>query len=143
MSAWDPQLRALAHEAKRQRQLPQGTVCVICGTSEQLVNVNGEVRCYEHRTSETAAVELHHLAGQANVPGLVIPFTGNAHRAFHDRERAFGLDAHPDAAGEPLLVLAHVLKGIGLLLVQLAEWLFGYVANRARGLDPGPFPVVA
>lgn len=138
----DPALRQLASEAKRARRLRAGT-CIVCGTDQQLTPARDGVRCYEHRMSASGAVELHHLAGKANIPGLLVPLTGNAHREFHDRERVLGLDRLPAANAEPLLVLAQILKGVGLLLLAFAEWLAGYVAARAAGLAPVPFPVAS
>ncbi len=135
-------LRAAANEEVRAQRLPEGARCAICRTDRSLVLVGPSIRCYAHRRSTVRAVEAHHLAGAANLPGLVAPYAANAHREFHDWERALGLDELPPAGGEPLLLLAHVLKGIGLLVLQLSHWLAAYLAAREQGGDGPEFPLV-
>jgi hypothetical protein len=59
-----------------------------------------------------------------------------------------GLDTWPPANGDPLLVLAHLLAGVGTILVLVAEWTVLYAQALADQLatpavGSRPFPVVA
>jgi hypothetical protein len=136
------ELSELATRAKRERRLPRGASCAVCGAREQLgIGQTGDVRCYSHLTSEAGRVELDHWLGSVTSPRTVIPLEGNAHRRVTDIRRAIGLDDLPPADGDPLLLLAHILGGVAALLVLVAEWIVDHVVATGAGVPSPPFPV--
>ena len=86
--------------------------------------------CYEHRAGLLPAVEAHHPAGVANLPGWTVRLTGNAHRGASETWTDLGFDRLPPSLGNPLLLAGYTVAGlatIGVLvvrwLVELAAWL--------------------
>jgi hypothetical protein len=148
--ALDPEIDALARELRAARRLPRGSQCEVCGESRFLSTAgDGSLRCYGCHSIAAGRrlFEEDHLAGRANLDGLVIRLHPNSHRARTEYLDRLGLDI-PPADGDPLLMLAHVLVGLATLLVELARWLADYASalpqesrTRAGSLVP-PFPVV-
>lgn len=135
----DHDLNALARTARRQRRLPPGAACDECGTTQHLhLLSDGRLLCYADRQTERGAssTELDHPAGRHNVGGLIIRLRANDHRTVTEYRTALGIDEWPAAEGDPLLVLAHFLGGLGALLVLLAEWLVGAARHVADRLGP-------
>lgn len=111
----------------------------MCGVNVALVlsvGPNGLVRCYEHLDGTDARVEADHVAGRANLPGLTVDLQANAHRRVTDLRRQFGTDEWPEAAGDPVLTLAHFLAGFATILLVLAEWLRDLATSLIERLGP-------
>ncbi len=135
----DPDLDALAREARHKRRLPPDAACATCQTTRHLkASPDGRVLCYGCRRAEAGACEVEedHVAGRANVGGLVVRLRPNDHRTVTELRTQLGVDAWPDADGDPLLVLAHFLAGLATLLVLLAAWLVELAADTAARLGP-------
>lgn len=151
MPSPDPDISAMVRASRRRERVPEGATCTTCGGARHLrLYADGRVLCYGCRQAELGArpVEADHVAGRQNLGGLTVALLANDHRTVTDLRLRCGLDAWPPAAGDPLLVLAHLLAGLGTLLVLVAEWLVEYarqVATQLPGPIPGarPFPVVA
>jgi hypothetical protein len=136
----DADLRTIARAARRERRLPSGATCSVCGETDAVVlsvRPDGTVRCYEHRDGQIARTEADHIAGRANIPTLTVELRGNAHRRVTELRRQLRLDELPPADGDPLLVLAHLLFGIATLLILAAEWLVTEAAARVVQLGTG------
>lgn len=145
----DPEIDALAREARQRRRLPPGAACETCGGARQLsVRPDGRVLCYEHLQVERgrSPVEADHLAGRENLGGLVVRLQANDHRTVTEMRQRLGTDEWPAAEGDPLLTLAHLLAGVASLLVLVAEWLVDHALHlqaTVGAVDPTrPFPVV-
>jgi len=147
----DHEIDALARAARRKRRLPPDAACATCAVSDQLSRrPDGRVLCYEHLREEAGAspVEEDHIAGRENLGGLVVRLRANDHRTLTELRMQLGGNEWPAADGDPLLILAHFLLGLGTLLVILARWLVELAADAARRLGPSwwdggpPVPVV-
>jgi hypothetical protein len=147
----DPNIDALAREATRARRLARDARCETCRTTRHLTERDGHVLCYACRRAEGGAgpTELDHVAGRANLGGLLVALRQNDHRSVTELRLRLGLDLWPPAEGDPLLTLAHVLAGLASLLFLYAEWLVALAGDLSRRLGPGrwegapPAPVVA
>lgn len=142
----DPDLATIAREARRRRRLPAGAVCAECGTDRQLsARPGGRILCYLHVREEGGAgpTELDHLAGRRNLGGLLVQLRANDHRSVTELRIRLGIDDWPDAAGDPLVALAHLLAGIATLLFLVAEWLVAVAADLAQRLGPTGWEGVA
>jgi hypothetical protein len=132
----EAELRLIANRIKRIRRFPRDAQCETCGTTDYLAwTPDGAIRCYQHIRGDAAAVEADHLAGRANIGGLTMRLDANAHRRITEIRAMLGLDAWPPAGGDPLLVLAHLLGGIGTLLILVADWLVELALYARQRLD--------
>jgi hypothetical protein len=145
----DPDIDALVRERRQIRAARRVARCERCRDTRHLVTTpTGEILCYACRRLETGGsdVERDHVAGRANLGGLLVDLRANDHRTVTDVRIRLGIDAWPPAAGDPLLVLAHVLAGLASLLILLAEWLRVLAAELTErlgqswwaGLSPHP-----
>jgi hypothetical protein len=133
----DYDLEAIARGARRKRRLPPEAACDTCGTTRPVfVRPGGRVLCYACLQVESGRrpVEEDHLAGRANLGGLVVRLHPNAHRDVTDLRRQLGTGDWPSADGDPLLILAHFLAGLATLFVVLAEWLVTLAAQASERL---------
>lgn len=144
----DPDIDAMTRDSRRVARLRRDARCERCRDPRHLKEVSGKVLCYACRKQDVGAspTELDHLAGRANLAGLLVRLRANDHRTVTELRLRMGVDGWPDAEGDPLLTLAHVLAGIASLLFLFAEWLVelaGDVATRLgpdawNGAPPGP-----
>ena len=133
----DPDIDALVRERRLIEAVRRDPRCRRCKDRRHLVTTpTGEILCYACRRLETggSAVERDHVAGRANLGGLLVDLRANDHRTVTDLRLRLGLDAWPPAAGDPLLVLAHVLAGIASLLFLFADWLVALAGELAEQL---------
>lgn len=137
MSDRDPELRAEAVRLKRIRRFPPGSCCEECGVTRPLVwTQDGSIRCYAHVRGK-AGIEEDHIAGRANFGSLTVRLDANAHRRITELRSMLGMDDWPRAEeGGPLVGLAHLLGGIGSLLILLAEWLLQMADDIHERFDP-------
>ncbi len=141
----DPFIRSEIRTAARKRRLGPDAACSACGGSENLRRqAGGEFLCYVCRRIRGGAtpVERHHLAGRANLGGVLIDLRANDHATVTEIGLRLGTDLWPAAGDDPLLQLAHLLAGLAALLVLVAEWLLAHAGALAGG-PVRPFPVVA
>jgi hypothetical protein len=137
MSADDPELRAEARRFKRIQRFPRDAHCETCGGGEYLVwTRDGAIRCYRHVRGEGNAREEDHIAGRANFESLTVRLDANAHRRVTELRSMLGMDSWPKGEDGPLVGLAHLLAGIGSLLIVLAEWLLELAADVRARFDP-------
>jgi hypothetical protein len=135
----NPEVDAPVGERRQARRVPRDASCSVCGETRHLTRPPGiNILCYACRAAADgrAAVERDHMAGVANVGGLLIDLRANDHRTVTDIRRLLGIDDWPAAEGDPLLVLAHVIAGFGTVLILLALWLVAFAAHAANGLGP-------
>lgn len=144
MSAFrDRELSEIASAERRRRILPPAASCEVCATTDHLSRrADRRIRCYAHLRSESDAVEQDHWAGVGILPQAVIPLHANAHRRVTEIRRLVGFDDLPHPSGDPSLLLARLLVGIGCLLILLGRWLADDAAARPAGAPPPPFPVM-
>ncbi len=136
----DPEIDALARAARRRRRLPPGAACATCaGTDHLSTRPDGRVLCYAHLREEGGAstVEEDHVAGRENLGGLGVKLRANDHRTVTEWRERLGIDDWPSADGDPLLIAAHLLAGIGTLLILVAQWLVALAADAATRLGAG------
>jgi hypothetical protein len=146
----DPDVTTILRDTRRRRRVPVGATCATCGETRHLrLYADGRVLCYGCRQAERGAAptEVDHVAGHANLGGLTVALLANDHRTVTELRLRLGLDAWPPADGDPLLVLAHLLAGVGTILILVAEWLVEHaraVAGQLAAPTVGsrPFPVV-
>lgn len=146
----DPDIDSITREARRKRRLPPASTCGVCGGAEHLRLLrDGRVLCYADRRAEGGAgpTEVDHVAGRHNVGGLTVELLANDHRTVTDIRLRVGLDRLPPPAGDPLLMLAHVLGGVATLLLLAVDWLVSHAATLAASgaqlsSSHRPFPVV-
>ncbi|MDQ3690970.1 MAG: hypothetical protein M3406_13245 [Chloroflexota bacterium] len=138
----DRELLELASRSRRMRRLPADASCEICKSTEHLSRLaGGAIRCYSHLQSSAGRVELDHWLGRGASIEAVIPLEANSHRRITDLRRLIGFDDLPPADGEPLLLLARLLKAVASLLALVAEWLVDHVTAMRAGVSSPPFPV--
>lgn len=150
MNTDDPDVTSIVRATRRRWRVPEGATCRTCGGLRHLrLYTDGRVLCYGCRQAERGArpTERDHVAGRENLGGLTVALLANDHRTVTELRLRLGLDAWPPADGDPLLVLAHMLAGLGTLLILVAEWLVEHaraVAGQLAGPVAGtrPFPVV-
>jgi hypothetical protein len=133
----DPDIDALVRERRQSRNARRVAHCERCRDPRHLVTTAaGETLCYACRRLETggSGFERDHVAGRANLGGLLVDLRANDHRTVTDIRIRLGIDTWPAAAGDPLLVLAHVLAGLASLLILFAEWLRVLAAELAQQL---------
>lgn len=97
----DP-LDALLRRGRKARRLPQDAACAICGETNPLL------------------LEVHHVAGFANDPEMVVVLCLNHHRAQSADQRAAGIDLD---SGQDRTLLEQVvawLRGLALFFAALA-----------------------
>jgi hypothetical protein len=144
----DPDITTL-RLASRTR-LPSGVACEACLTTRHVSLSGGRALCYACRraTGGAKSLERDHLAGRANLGGLVVDLRANDHRTVTELRLRMGVDTWPPAEGDPLLTLAHVLAGFASLLFLFAQWLVALAADATIRLGAGawagapPAPVV-
>jgi hypothetical protein len=145
MSA-DPSIRAIVRDARRSEKAAALGPCGRCGSDRDVSATLAGPRCYEHRVRVEAAIEAHHPAGIANVPGWTIRLTGNAHRDLSEAWTDLGFDSLPPSGGNPLLVAAYTVAGLAVIGVLVVRWLAELAAWLAEHFGPGwwdgapPFP---
>jgi hypothetical protein len=146
----DPEITTILRDTRRRRRVPATATCATCDESRHLrLYADGRVLCYACRQAERGAgpTEVDHVAGRENLGGLTVTLLANDHRTVTELRLRLGLDTWPPANGDPLLVLAHLLAGVGTILVLVAEWLVGHAQALAAQLatptvGSRPFPVV-
>lgn len=139
----DPELDPTLREQRRQRRTGSHDACDAprCGAPP----IRAGAYCYEHRPGATSTRELDHVAGRANLKGLVMGLTPNAHRRVTEIRTYLGKDDWPDAGDNPLLAAANALAGWVSVVWVLAEWLrdlgvwLGARLNGLEGAPPPPF----
>lgn len=133
----DPDIESIARTERRKRRLPPGAMCGVCGGRQHPARGrDGRVLCYEHRREAAGAstIEADHIAGRANLGGLVVHLRANDHRTVTELRQQLGLDAWPAADGDPVLIVAHLLAGLATLLWLVGEWLVELAADAKRRL---------
>ena len=142
----DPDIRTIVRQERRRADIGAGDACASCGGLAHLLRQpDGSVLCYADRRARAglSTVEEHHVAGRRNLGGLTVDLRSNDHATVTEILRRLGVDDWPPADGEPLAMLAHLLVGIGALLVLAAEWLLEVATARRDANGGRPFPVVA
>ena len=132
----DPDIASFARASRRSRRVPPDARCATCQTTRHLKLRGNRVLCYACRRAEMGAgpTELDHITGRANVGGLLVTLRQNDHRTVTDLRLQMGIDTWPDADGDPLRTLAHVLAGMASLLFLFAEWLLALAADANQRL---------
>lgn len=136
----DPDVDALVRERRKIDAARRDARCARCKDTRHLVlTPRGEILCYACRRLETGGsdVERDHVAGRANVGGLLVDLRANDHRTVTELRIRLGIDAWPAARGDPVLLTAHVLAGLASLLLLLAEWLLVLAPELTRALGAG------
>lgn len=136
----DPHIDALVRERRKLNAARRDARCERCADTRHLVTAPGvKTLCYACRRLETgsSAIERDHVAGRANVGGLLIDLRANDHRTVTELRLRLGIDTWPLAGEDPLLTLAHVLAGIASLLLLFAEWLVALAAHLKATLGEG------
>lgn len=136
----DPDIASVTREARRARRLPVGSTCDTCHIANHLsLRPDGGVLCYACVRAARGAgpTELDHVAGRANLGGLLVTLRANDHRTVTETRLRLGFDTWPTAGDDPLLTLAHLLAGLASLLILLAEWLVALAADVSMRLGPG------
>jgi hypothetical protein len=135
----DPAIRALVREARAVRRVRRDARCEGCRDTRHLTRTRGRVLCYACRQANAGrtTVEIDHVAGRPNVGGLLIALEANDHRTVTDIRQRLGIDAWPPSGEDPVRRLAHVLAGLGSLLVLLAEWLLALAGHLEVALGAG------
>lgn len=144
----DPDIAALRLESRM--RVPEGVACETCRTTKHVSLSSGRALCYACRRAAggSSRTERDHVAGRANLGGLVIDLRANDHRTVTELRLKMGVDTWPPAEGDPLLVLAHVLAGIASLLFLFSQWLVALASDATSRLGAGgwvgapPAPVV-
>jgi hypothetical protein len=127
MTRQDPELRAEATRIKRIRRFPPDATCEECGTLEHLAwTQDGGIRCYRHIRPGV----------EANFESLTVRLDANAHRRVTEIRAMLGIDRWPPGGDGPLVGLAHLLAGLGSLLVVIAEWLLDLAIEAEQRFDP-------
>jgi hypothetical protein len=148
----DPDVDALVRERRQIEAVRRDARCTRCKDGRYLKPApDGRILCYACRRLETggSAVERDHVAGRVNLGGLEIDLRANGHRTVSEIRLRLGIDEWPEADGNPLLVLAHVLAGLASLLFLFGEWLITLTAELDEQLGPSwwvtltPHPVVS
>lgn len=138
MKREDAEIRAEANRLKRIRRFPRDAHCEVCSSTEYLAwTADGAIRCYAHIRRDEPATEADHIAGRVNFGSLTVSLDANAHRRVTELRSMLGMDTWPSAAGDPLIGLAHLLVGIGSLLIVLAEWLLSLADEVRERFDRG------
>jgi hypothetical protein len=148
----DPDVDALVRERRQIQHVRRDARCARCKENRHLSRTpDDRLLCYACRRLETggSAIERDHVAGRANLGGLLVDLLANDHRTVTDIRTRLGASEWPKADGDPLLVLAHVLLGIASLLVLFAEWLTKLSGDLVRTVGVAwwigttPHPVVS
>lgn len=142
----DPEIDALLRERRQINAARRDGRCARCKDTRHLkTTLTGETLCYKCRRLETGGsdVERDHIAGRANVGGLLVDLRANDHRTVTELRLRLGIDAWPSAGGDPVLTTAHVLAGLATLLVLIAEWLLVLAPELTRALGPGWWTALA
>lgn len=148
----DPDIDALVRERRKLNAARRAARCERCRDHRHLVTTpKGATLCYACRRLETGGsdVERDHVAGRANVGGLLIDLRANDHRTVTELRLRLGIDLWPVADGDPVLICAHVLAGLATLLILVAEWLLALAPALTQALGPGwwaglvPHPVAS
>jgi hypothetical protein len=135
----DSHVDALVRERRQIEAVRRDARCERCKDGRHLKRTpDGRVLCYACRRLETggSVVERDHVAGRASLGGLLVDLRANDHRTVTDLRIRLGIDDWPNAEGNPLLVLAHVLAGIASLLFLFGDWLVTVTAELNHALGP-------
>ena len=132
----DYDVDALVRKQRQRQSVGRDARCERCRDTRHLSKSGGQVLCYACRRTEHGAdiVERDHIAGRANLGGLLIDLRANDHRTVTEIRLGLGVADWPSADGDPLLVLAHVLGGVASLLFLFAQWLVALAAHLAKEL---------
>lgn len=98
----DPTAALLRRERAR-RKLPTGAACAICGESNPLV------------------LEVHHIAGRANLPEETVVLCLNHHRQQSADQRAAGINLENGPARSLVDRAAAWLRGLALFFAALSD----------------------
>src|SRR4051812_48071507 len=111
----DRDIDALVREGRRAERGGHDACCQECGDTRHLCRTaDGRLVCYSCRRLATggSATERDHIAGRANLGGLLVDLRANDHRTVTEMRLRLGIDGWSPAEGDPLMTLAHVLAGI-------------------------------
>ncbi len=73
------------------------------------------------RLVDRTLLDLHHVAGVANVADLKVPVCANCHRKLHGQLLELGLDFEQPANRMVLDVLYHLVMGMSVVFEKFAE----------------------
>jgi hypothetical protein len=134
----DPEISALVREGRQARKLRDAR-CEECRDTRHLSKRDGRTLCYgcRQRDRGMGTHELDHVAGRANLGGLLVSLRQNDHRTVTEIRLRLGIDRWPASNGEPLLTLAHVLAGLASLLYLYAEWLVTLAEHVTQRIGTG------
>ena len=136
--------------ARHARRAGPDDRCADCGTVRQLRRVDDVVLCYQCRAvrSGRQPYEDDHLAGRTSWGSLTVRLWRNDHRTVSELRAVLGFDDLPDAEGDVILLLAHLVAGLATLLALLVDYLVVWAAGLRERYGPDyfaglPSPVVA
>ena len=109
----DEVIRKAMRETRRTVKLGPEAYCLCCGE-------RNPVRL---RLVNRTLLDMHHVAGVANVPDLKVPVCANCHRQLHERLLELGLDFEQPGNRMLLEVLYHLVMGLSVVFEQLAKLL--------------------
>jgi len=109
----NPESDPIKNDARRRhqsRRLPEGAACALCG------EINPEVL----RSPARSILEMHHAAGEANDPNLIVVLCQNCHRRATNAQRDQAA-LPPGIAPSSLERLQLALRSLGAFFSSLAE----------------------
>lgn len=124
----DPMGNDLRRE-RRARVLPRDAACVMCGETNPEILMQAEA---------PSVLELHHLAGKANDPDLLVVLCLNHHRVQTARQPGYGVELSRDPQRTSIEKLVSMLRSLGLFLVELGKAMVAKaddLAAHVAGLD--------
>ncbi len=131
-------LKALVRAERKRRTLGKAQQCGSCDETDPrcLSRVGDVVLCYEcqNRQNGRASVELHHVAGQHNLPDTV-PIPGNDHRVASDLQVNWPTETLRNPDGSPVLKAAAVLRGWLDTLRLIIDRTVGWIPDFLERLD--------
>ncbi len=109
----DEVIRSAVRRTRRTVKLGPDACCVCCGMQNPPAL----------RLVKRTLLDMHHVAGVAELPDLMVPVCANCHRMLHDKLLELGLDFEQPGNRMLLEVLYHLVMGLSVIFEQLAALL--------------------
>jgi hypothetical protein len=128
MSYDDDPVQNDARRARRQRQLGEGAVCVLCGEEDPAALVAGKA----------TLIEQHHVVGRQHEPALTAPLCRNCHAKQTETLRRAGVPMKRPR--DFLERLVAILRALGLFLQEAGKALLRWADELAHQLTHRALP---